>query len=126
LSFVSCANYVVVGCTPDYVSSREHPPVQARRQETPFLFAHSTSMSSTAISQAEEQTALLRGRDRELKRGGLQLVNMQNWLSHPFGGDDTTARNTRERAAYFLSSKVGHYSVIGLVTLDILAIIAGR
>jgi hypothetical protein len=35
-------------------------------------------------------------------------------------------RSGREKTAQFLSSKVGHYSVLGLVTLDVMGIIAGE
>ncbi len=83
-------------------------------------------MSSTAISHAEEQTPLLRGRNRWLKRAGRPTVNIQNWFGHPVKGDGTTVRNTRESVANFLSSRAGHYSVLGLVTLDVLGIITGR
>jgi hypothetical protein len=52
-------------------------------------------------------------------------VYLENWFGHPFSGDGSTVRNARESVAFFLSSKAGHYSVLGLVTLDVLGIIAG-
>jgi len=81
-------------------------------------------MSSTAHD--EEQTPLLRNRNRNtwLKSSGRRSVNVQNWFSLPLRGEGNAVRNTRESVACFLSSKAGHYSVLGLVTLDVLGIIA--
>jgi len=81
-------------------------------------------MSATAVSHEEEHSPLLRDRNRWLKSPGRPSVNLQNWFSHPPRSHDTTVRNTRQSVACFLSSKAGHYSVLGLVTLDVLAIIA--
>ncbi|KAM0211916.1 hypothetical protein ACHAQI_005069 [Fusarium lateritium] len=80
-------------------------------------------MSSTSIERREsslEQQPLLK------YRGGSRLptLNLEHWHSHPFKGDRRTIESTREKTARFLSSKAGHYSVLTLVSLDVLSMIA--
>ncbi|KAM0229954.1 hypothetical protein ACHAP5_011498 [Fusarium lateritium] len=80
-------------------------------------------MSSTSIecrhSSLEQQPLLqYRGRSR------LPTLNLEHWHSHPFKGDRHTIGSTREKTARFLSSKAGHYSVLTLVSLDVLSMIA--
>ncbi|EWG55162.1 hypothetical protein FVEG_13206 [Fusarium verticillioides 7600] len=79
-------------------------------------------MSSTSVEHAnsllEEQPLLRRGKRR------LPSLNVQHWHSHPFRRDPWTVRSTKEKTAQFLSSKAGHYSVLTLVSLDVLSMIA--
>ncbi|KAI1027715.1 hypothetical protein LB504_011722 [Fusarium proliferatum] len=79
-------------------------------------------MSSTSIQHAgdslEEQPLLRRGKRR------LPSLNIQHWHSHPFRGDQWSVRSTKQKTAQFLSSKAGHYSVLTLVSLDVLSMIA--
>ncbi|KAG4282133.1 hypothetical protein FPRO04_13421 [Fusarium proliferatum] len=79
-------------------------------------------MSSTSIQHAgsslEEQPLLQRGKRR------LPSLNVQHWHSHPFRGDTWNVRSTKQKTAQFLSSKAGHYSVLTLVSLDVLSMIA--
>ncbi|KAF5722636.1 voltage-gated hydrogen channel 1 [Fusarium mundagurra] len=79
-------------------------------------------MASTSVEHAggslEEQPLLRRGKRR------LPSLNVQHWHSHPFRGDPWTVRSTKEKTAQFLSSKAGHYSVLTLVSLDVLSMIA--
>ncbi|KAI1061615.1 hypothetical protein LB506_011877 [Fusarium annulatum] len=79
-------------------------------------------MSSTSIEHAgsslEEQPLLRRGKRR------LPSLNIQHWHSHPFKGDGWSVRSTKQKTAQFLSSKAGHYSVLMLVSLDVLSMIA--
>ncbi|KAF5566211.1 voltage-gated hydrogen channel 1 [Fusarium phyllophilum] len=79
-------------------------------------------MSSTSIENAnsslEEQPLLQRGKRR------LPSLNVQHWHSHPFRGDPWSVRSTKQKTAQFLSSKAGHYSVLTLVSLDVLSMIA--
>ncbi|RKL00755.1 hypothetical protein BFJ68_g12621 [Fusarium oxysporum] len=81
-------------------------------------------MSSTSIervgSSLEEQPLLRPGKRR------LPSLNIQHWHSHPFRGDAWSARSTKQKTVQFLSSKAGHYSVLTLVSLDVLSMIAGR
>ncbi|KAF2670176.1 hypothetical protein BT63DRAFT_231286 [Microthyrium microscopicum] len=51
-------------------------------------------------------------------------INLEHWYSHPFRGDGTMVSTTREKTRRLLSSKFGHYSVLTLVTLDVMGIIA--
>ncbi|KAM0198448.1 hypothetical protein ACHAPI_003971 [Fusarium lateritium] len=80
-------------------------------------------MSSTSIerrgSSLEEQPLLTY---REESR--LPTLNLEHWHSHPFKGDRHAIESTREKTARFLSSKAGHYSVLTLVSLDVLSMIA--
>ncbi|KAI1025192.1 hypothetical protein LB505_009452 [Fusarium chuoi] len=79
-------------------------------------------MSSTSIEHAgsslEEQPLLRRGKRR------LPSLNIQHWHSDPFRGDTWNVRSTKQKTAQFLSSKAGHYSVLTLVSLDVLSMIA--
>ncbi|KAF4947089.1 hypothetical protein FGADI_10719 [Fusarium gaditjirri] len=79
-------------------------------------------MSSTSVEHAgdslEEQPLLRRGKTR------LPSLNIQHWHSHPFKGDSWSVRSTKQKTAQFLSSKAGHYSVLTLVSLDVLSMIA--
>ncbi|EWZ84150.1 hypothetical protein FOCG_08727 [Fusarium oxysporum f. sp. radicis-lycopersici 26381] len=79
-------------------------------------------MSSTSIervgSSLEEQPLLRPGKRR------LPSLNIQHWHSHPFRGDAWSARSTKQKTVQFLSSKAGHYSVLTLVSLDVLSMIA--
>jgi len=75
------------------------------------------------MSDAEEEVApLLYGHDSPImvdKRR--RAINLQNWLypHHHFSFEDS-----REACRHYLSSKAGHYFVLGLVSLDVSAIIA--
>lgn len=84
----------------------------------------SSDMSSTSIEHAgsslEEQPLLRRGKRR------LPSLNIQHWHSDPFRGDTWNVRSTKQKTAQFLSSKAGHYSVLTLVSLDVLSMIAGE
>ncbi|KAF5599906.1 voltage-gated hydrogen channel 1 [Fusarium pseudoanthophilum] len=79
-------------------------------------------MSATGMDHAnsslEEQPLLRRGKRR------LPSLNIQHWHSNPFRGDPWSVRSTKEKTAQFLSSKAGHYSVLTLVSLDVLSMIA--
>ncbi|KAF5977571.1 voltage-gated hydrogen channel 1 [Fusarium bulbicola] len=79
-------------------------------------------MSSTSVEHAggslEEQPLLRRGKRR------LPSLNIQHWHSHPFRGDPWSVRSTKQNTAQFLSSKAGHYSVLTLVSFDVLSMIA--
>ncbi|KAM0344769.1 hypothetical protein ACHAPU_007142 [Fusarium lateritium] len=79
-------------------------------------------MSSTSAEQRganlEQQPLLRRGRAR------LPTLNLQHWHSHPFGGNQWNVQGTKQKTARFLSSKAGHYSVLTLVSLDVLSMIA--
>ena len=83
-------------------------------------------MSSSAVAYHDEESPLLRRRHAWLKKPNYPSINLQHWYSHPFRGEGLIARSSREKTARFLSSKVGHYSVLGLVILDVLGIIAGE
>jgi len=74
---------------------------------------------------ADEEQPLIRQRKGTGKKAFASL-NLQHWNSHPFRRETWTIRNTRENTKRFFSSKVGHYSVLGLVTLDVLSMIAGK
>ncbi|KAF4446598.1 Voltage-gated hydrogen channel 1 [Fusarium austroafricanum] len=79
-------------------------------------------MSTTAVESSEsslEQQPLLRQRKTRLPS-----LNIQHWHSHPFKGDQWSVRSTKQKTAQFLSSKTGHYSVLMLVSLDVLSMIA--
>ncbi|KAJ4253351.1 hypothetical protein NW762_010506 [Fusarium torreyae] len=80
-------------------------------------------MSSTSAEYRDsslEQQPLLRYRGKTR----LPSLNLQHWHSHPFRGEQWSVRTTREKTARFLSSKAGHYSVLTLVSLDVLSMIA--
>ncbi|KAG5804665.1 hypothetical protein H9Q74_010801 [Fusarium xylarioides] len=102
------------------------PARTERRVSQVPLSKRSTSvsgeMSSTSIENAnsslEEQPLLRRGKRR------LPSLNIQHWHSHPFKGDPWSVRSTKQKTAQFLSSKAGHYSVLTLVSLDVLSMIA--
>jgi len=83
-------------------------------------------MSSSAVDYGDEEAPLLRKRHVWLKTPEYPSINLQHWYSYPFRGEGLTVQNSREKTARFLSSKAGHYSVLGLVTLDVLGIIAGE
>ena len=83
-------------------------------------------MSSSAVGHGDEEVPLLRKRHVRLKTPSYPSINLQHWYSHPFRGDGLSMQSSREKTARFLSSKFGHYSVLGLVTLDVLGIIAGQ
>ncbi|KAH8714722.1 hypothetical protein BGZ61DRAFT_493100 [Ilyonectria robusta] len=51
-------------------------------------------------------------------------LNLQHWYSHSHSREQWTLQNTKQKVAEFLSSKYGHYSVLTLVSLDVLSMIA--
>ncbi|KAL6411655.1 Voltage-gated hydrogen channel 1 [Ilyonectria robusta] len=53
-------------------------------------------------------------------------LNLQHWYSHSHSREQWTLQNTKQKVAEFLSSKYGHYSVLTLVSLDVLSMIAGK
>jgi hypothetical protein len=77
------------------------------------------------MSEAEEEVApLLYGHDSPVmvdKRR--RAINLQNWL-YPHHRH-FNFESSREACRHYLSSKAGHYFVLGLVSLDVSAIIAG-
>ncbi|KAF4949245.1 hypothetical protein FSARC_13551 [Fusarium sarcochroum] len=80
-------------------------------------------MSSTSAEYRDsslEQQPLLRHRGKTR----FPSLNLQHWHSHPFRGEQWSVRSTKEKTARFLSSKAGHYSVLTLVSLDVLSMIA--
>ncbi|KAG5656047.1 hypothetical protein KAF25_001617 [Fusarium avenaceum] len=80
-------------------------------------------MSLTSIERSGsslEQQPLLRYRGKSR----LPTLNLEHWHSHPFKSDRQTIESTRQKTARFLSSKSGHYSVLTLVSLDVLSMIA--
>lgn len=79
-------------------------------------------MSSTSIERggSDEQQPLLRHR-----RPPFHALNLQHWYSSPIDTERWAIQSTREKVKRFLSSKVGHYSVLTLVSLDVLGMIAG-
>jgi hypothetical protein len=83
-------------------------------------------MFSSAIAYHDEETPLLRKRHVWLKKPDYPSINLQHWYSHPFRGEGWSMQSSREKTARFLSSKLGHYSVLGLVSLDVLGIISGE
>lgn len=82
-------------------------------------------MSSTRVEYRryddEEQSLLRHGRRLEFPS-----LNLQHWYSYPLEGERWTIQNIREKTTRLLSSKIGHYSVISLVCLDILGMVAGE
>ncbi|KAL4731115.1 hypothetical protein ACLX1H_000075 [Fusarium chlamydosporum] len=79
-------------------------------------------MSSTSVERTDatlEHQPLL----RHPRKTRLPSLNLQHWHSHPFKGDQWNVRTAREATAQFLSSKAGHYSVLTLVSLDVLSMI---
>ncbi|CAH0024716.1 unnamed protein product [Clonostachys rhizophaga] len=78
-------------------------------------------MSSTSIEcgGSDEEQPLLRHR-----RPPFHALNLQHWYSSPIDTERWAVQSTREKAKRFLSSKVGHYSVLTLVSLDVLGMIA--
>ncbi|KAM5364644.1 hypothetical protein ACJZ2D_011425 [Fusarium nematophilum] len=80
-------------------------------------------MASTSVGyrhRGDEEQPLLRHR----KKPKHPSLNLQHWHSHALGGERWTIQNTRQNCARFLSSKAGHYSVLALVSLDVLSMIA--
>ncbi|KAK7432995.1 hypothetical protein QQZ08_000466 [Neonectria magnoliae] len=67
---------------------------------------------------SDEEQPLLR------RRRKFPSLNIQHWYLRPAGNERWTIQNTREKTAGFLSSKYGHYSVLALVSLDVLSMIA--
>ncbi|KAH7243820.1 hypothetical protein B0J15DRAFT_565137 [Fusarium solani] len=80
-------------------------------------------MSSTSVEYRrydnEEQSLLRHGRKLEFPS-----LNLQHWYSHPLEGERWAIQNIREKTTRLLFSKIGHYSVISLVCLDILGMVA--
>lgn len=83
-------------------------------------------MSSSAVDRGDEEAPLLRKRHVRLRMPDYPSINLQHWYSHPFRGEGLSMQSSRQKTARFLSSKIGHYSVLGLVILDVLGIIAGE
>ncbi|KPM43917.1 hypothetical protein AK830_g2613 [Neonectria ditissima] len=81
-------------------------------------------MASTGVQNgpADEEQPLLRRR----MKSKFPSLNLQHWYSRPASRERWTIQNTREKTAGFLSSKYGHYSVLTLVSLDVLSMIAGK
>jgi len=52
----------------------------------------------------------------------LRAINLENWL---YPHTHFNFQSSREATRHYLSSKAGHYFVLGLVSLDVAAIIAG-
>ncbi|KAJ4026839.1 hypothetical protein NW752_001796 [Fusarium irregulare] len=80
-------------------------------------------MASTSVEHRDsalEQQPLL----RHERKTRLPALNLQHWHSHPFKGDQWSVRTAKEATAQFLSSKAGHYSVLTLVSLDVMSMIA--
>jgi len=84
------------------------------------------AMSLSAVAYPDEETSLLRKRHVWLKKPDYPSINLQHWYSYPFRGEGWSMQSSKEKTARFLSSKFGHYSVLGLVSLDVLGIIAGE
>ncbi|CAH0055738.1 unnamed protein product [Clonostachys solani] len=78
-------------------------------------------MSSTGIERGsgDEEQPLLRQR-----RPPFHALNLQHWYSSPIDTERWAVQSTREKVKRFLSSKAGHYSVLTLVSLDVLGMIA--
>jgi hypothetical protein len=73
---------------------------------------------------AQEQEALLPS--TAVKNGSNKsLINIQSWLSPSTRSEHRYIQTSREKVKRFLSSKTGHYSVLGLVVLDVACIFAG-
>lgn len=79
-------------------------------------------MASTGIEGGggDEEQPLLRHR-----RPPFHALNLQHWYSSPIDTERWAMQSTREKVKRFLSSKAGHYSVLTLVSLDVLGMIAG-
>ncbi|KAK7420764.1 hypothetical protein QQX98_002568 [Neonectria punicea] len=80
-------------------------------------------MSSISVEHgrpSDEEQPLLRHR----RKPKFPSLNIQHWYSRPASNERWTIQNTREKTARFLSSKYGHYSVLALVSLDVLSMIA--
>ncbi|KAH6893543.1 hypothetical protein B0T10DRAFT_482496 [Thelonectria olida] len=79
-------------------------------------------MSSTGVEHrhADEEQPLLRRRAKPK----FPTLNLQHWYSRPLANERWTLHNAREKTARFLSSKAGHYSVLVLVSLDVMSMIA--
>uniref|UniRef100_A0A8H7NHR8 Voltage-gated hydrogen channel 1 n=1 Tax=Bionectria ochroleuca TaxID=29856 RepID=A0A8H7NHR8_BIOOC len=78
-------------------------------------------MASTGIERGggDEEQPLLRHR-----RPPFHALNLQHWYSSPIDTERWAMQSTREKVKRFLSSKAGHYSVLTLVSLDVLGMIA--
>ncbi|CAG9941751.1 unnamed protein product [Clonostachys rosea f. rosea IK726] len=78
-------------------------------------------MASTGIEGGggDEEQPLLRHR-----RPPFHALNLQHWYSSPIDTERWAMQSTREKVKRFLSSKAGHYSVLTLVSLDVLGMIA--
>jgi len=91
-------------------------------------YQNASTMSSSGVQyndNVDEEQPLIRQR-KGIGRPEFASLNLQHWYSHPFQRERWSIRNTRENTKHFFSSKVGHYSVLGLVTLDVLSMIAGK
>lgn len=69
-----------------------------------------------------EEDPLLPGKKKP--RTSRNFVNVEHW-NDP-GSKRHALQTTRDKVKDFLSSKVGHYSVLTLVSLDVAGIIAGK
>ncbi|KAI5459339.1 hypothetical protein BGZ63DRAFT_390740 [Mariannaea sp. PMI_226] len=79
-------------------------------------------MASTSveyINHDEERPLLHRRKPKKFPS-----LNLQHWSSHPLVVEQWRLGNAREKTARFLSSKTGHFSVLTLVSLDVLSMIA--
>ncbi|CAM1510966.1 Fc.00g084790.m01.CDS01 [Cosmosporella sp. VM-42] len=84
---------------------------------------YTSRMSSASVENRrcnDEEQPLLRLR----RKPGFPSLNLEHWYSYPLQGERWTMQNPREKTGRFLSSKTGHYSVLILVSLDLLAMIA--
>lgn len=82
-------------------------------------------MSSTSVEhqhRSDEEQPLLRHR----RKPESPSLNVQHWYANPLQGERWTVQNARQKTTRFLSSKTGHYSVLTLVSLDVLGMIAGK
>jgi hypothetical protein len=71
---------------------------------------------------ADEQAPLIRRGSNTSVNKKTRSINLENWL-YPHTNFDF--QSSREATRHYLSSKAGHYFVLGLVSLDVSAIIAG-
>lgn len=82
-------------------------------------------MASTSVERrprGDEEQPLI-GHQAKLR---FPSLNLQHWYSHSHSREQWTLQNTKQKVAEFLSSKYGHYSVLTLVSLDVLSMIAGK
>lgn len=82
-------------------------------------------MPSTGVERgpASDEEQPLIGHHRKPR---FPSLNLQHWYLHPHSREQWTLQNTKQKVAEFLSSKYGHYSVLTLVSLDVLSMIAGK